>query len=127
MSEISTQVFQLTIGCQVTYVNHDSLETSLAGSVLLVEYDHKYKRLSRGVFNTLCLVGDGPGYPNQGCVYVLARCNPGGCVHESLLEETWSGRLLIQEYKKRPFIFLEYLWHDIRKKLGGLLGCMNSW
>src|ERR1700721_1967180 len=94
--------------------------------MLLVEYDGWYKRLwtwlwkyrlSRDIFNTIHLGGDWPERPGVGHGYVLAGYSPEITICESVLRKTWSGRLLIQAYEKRPLMLFEYLWQDIQKTL----------
>ena len=124
MSEKSPNIFTVSADYRVTDVILDMLETSLAGVMLLAEYDGQYSRLwtwlwkyglSKDVFNTLHLRGDVPGFPRLGRGYILTGCTPEIAIHESVLGAKWSGRLLIQRYNKRYAILFEYLWHDIQK------------
>lgn len=135
MSRTSLDIFKVSADGRVTEVILDKLETSLAGVVLLAEYDGQYKRLwtwlwryglSRDVFNTLHLGGDGPDCTRLGCAYALHGCNPAIAIHENALEDKWSGRLLIQNYKKRPLMLFNYLWQDFRKRIMDLLSCRSS-
>lgn len=125
----------MSVDCLTTEVVLAKLEASLAGAVLLVEYDGRYKRLwtwlwkyglSRDVFNILHLGGDWPDISGLGRGYILAGCSPEIAIHESVLGEKWSGRLLIQAYEKRPLLLFEYLWHDIQKMFMDLLSCGGS-
>jgi hypothetical protein len=124
LSEVGPKYFSITADGQATRVTLERLEASLAGSLLLIEYDgRRYRRLwtwlwkyglSRDKYNTVHLNGDGPAYPRSGRVYVLAGCSRAISIHESVLEERWSGRLLIQEYGKRRYMLFKYLWRDLQ-------------
>ena len=135
LTETSPKVFRVLGDCRAANIILDKLETSLAGTMLLAEYDGRYSRLlawfwkyglSRDVFNTIHLGGDWPERPGVGRGYILAGCSPGLPISESVLKEKWSGRLLIQAYEKRPFMLFECLWHDIRRSLRDSLSCGGS-
>jgi len=110
----------------VTAVILDELETSLAGTLLLVEYDGNWKRLctwlwniglSRNKFNSIHIGGYGPGFVGLGTGYVLAGCSPEIHIDERILARKWSGRLLIQGYSKESSMFLRYAWQDTKEML----------
>ncbi|KAH6699901.1 hypothetical protein BKA61DRAFT_621255 [Leptodontidium sp. MPI-SDFR-AT-0119] len=122
LSEVLPKVFQVSGDHQATEFHLDKLETSLSGVLLLVEHDGRYSRLwtwlwnyglSRDVFNSIHLAGDGPAISRLGRDYVLSGCTRDISVYEEVLERKWAGRLLIQQYYER-FLLFRYLWQDIQ-------------
>jgi len=104
------------------------LETSLPGTMLLVEYDGKFLRLftwfrryglSRDTFNAIYLGADFPDHSRLGRGYLLTGCWPEVRLHETVLERKWSGRLFYQEYAKESLTYtlLRYLTLDIQNRL----------
>ncbi|KAH6667176.1 hypothetical protein B0J14DRAFT_183988 [Halenospora varia] len=130
LSETAPRIFKVSGDRLATEVVLDKLEVSLAGTMLLVEYDGQYKRLwtwlwkyslNRDVCNTLRLTGDWPEPLGLGRGYVLTGGSSEILVNDRVLEGKWSGRLLIQEYKNRTIVLLEYFWQDIKKTILGIL------
>ena len=108
----------------------EKLESSLAGTMLLVEYDGKFRRLlawlwkyglSRDVITSPThLSGDSPDHSRLGRVYTLAGSSPQMVLHEKGLERKWSGRLYLQEYDKEPLVpaLFRCIGQDVRNTLG---------
>lgn len=111
---------------KATLITRARLETSLAGTVLLVEHDGHYGRLwtwlwkygmSRDTFNTICIEGKWPGMFRGGSGYVLIGGQENLPIHETILEKKWSGRLLIQGFEHQPLLLFKYFWQDVRETL----------
>ena len=132
MTEISPKVFRVSADYQATKVTLDQLETSLAGVMLLVEHDGRYRRLwtwlrkyglRKNLYRTIYLSGNWPPSFRFGHGYILAGCSPEIHIDKSVLEDRWSGRLVIQGYEKQYLLLWKYLWYDIQKSARGMLKC----
>lgn len=113
-----------------TLVNEAWLADTLAGTVLLVEFDGCYGRIftwllqyrwKRRVssFRGFKIRGSGPALFQSGDLFTIAASSnsPPIKIRESVLEERWSGRLYIAEWRKEPLLLVGYLWKDVRESL----------
>ena len=112
-------------------VSRDYLETTLAGTVFLVEYDGRYQRiltwlwqygLSRDTFNTFRIELEVPDIFRSGSSFWIIGGTTPVKIGQKVLERKWSGRLYILGYRKQPLMLLRYLWEDIRSRFADLLG-----
>ena len=117
-AKVAPNVLLVSGDSLATRVDEGRLEASLAGTVLLVEYDGNYRRilswlwqygLRRDKCNNIHLNAKGPHPWKFGMAYTLAGGYSEIPIHEATLERTWSGRLLIQGYKGQPLLLLKYL------------------
>jgi hypothetical protein len=105
---------------RIVYFKLDLLVSSLAGKLLLQEYDRRYKTMhlvaeviyshfreeSTPEFSVEDPIGSW-----EGEVWVNG-CNPPVRVMETTLTRTWAGRVLKHGDKLSPWDMLRYLWQD---------------
>lgn len=126
VSESSPHVFRLSGDCMATEVTQEKLEPSLAGTMLLIEYDGKYGRLltwlwkywlSRDSWNMVQVGASAPDLIRSGISIWIVGGTPDLKIHKTVLESKWSGRLYLHEYGKDRSMMFRYLWQDIKSSL----------
>jgi hypothetical protein len=102
----------------------EQLEASLAGTMLFVECDYAYRRiltwlwqygLSTKRYNQVRIADHSQNPMTGETIYWIYGTNDKLLTRETVLEDKWSGRLLIQAYKGKPLRMLKYVWQDIKK------------
>ncbi|APA11286.1 hypothetical protein sscle_07g060560 [Sclerotinia sclerotiorum 1980 UF-70] len=135
--ETSPGYFRISGGCQVTVVVLESLETTLAGTILLIEYDSHYRRiftwlwhcwLRKSMSSIFQIEAEAPDLFQfrSGKVFLMSGGSPAMRVHESVLERKWSGRLYIGRWRQYRWVLIKYLWEDIRKGFDSLINCWTG-
>ncbi|KAJ8063240.1 hypothetical protein OCU04_008473 [Sclerotinia nivalis] len=133
LSETSPVIFRVTGDLQGTRANLECIQSTLAGAMLLFEYDgckgvfltwlwnYVSRKHTPYTFRAEYFVPDliRSGYK----VWMVGGSHP-LVIRTSVLEMKWSGTLYIATCRRRHFALFEYLWKDIRD---GLAGLINRW
>ena len=134
MSEASPGLFKVSGAGQLTEVTLKRLEITLAGTLLLTEYDHCYRRIftwlwqfwlrnwTSEVFQAKEEIRD-LVHPGTGNHFWMSGGSPEVRIHESILERKWSGRLFIARQRNSCCALIGYLWTDIREGFAGVFNC----
>jgi hypothetical protein len=132
LSEISPKLFGVSGDCQATEVSLDYLETSLAGTVFLIEHDGRYGRfltwlwrygLSGDSFNTFRVEVETPNiFHSESSFWFVGGTLPIK-ISQRVLERKWSGRFYIIGHRKQRLLFFSYLWQDIQTGFTDSLSC----
>lgn len=135
--ETSPGFFRISGDYQATVVALENLETNLAGTVLLAEYDGRYRRIltwlwqyrlrkcSSSIFQIEAEAPDLFQF-RSGEMFLMSGGSPAVPIHESVLGRKWSGRLYIAKWKQCRWVLIEYLWEDIQRGLAGLISCWTG-
>ncbi|CAD6440082.1 4970045a-2c86-44cb-b61f-bcbfd822b040 [Sclerotinia trifoliorum] len=130
LSEISPGIFRVTGDLQGTQVTLECIQGTLAGAMLLFEYNGRKdvfitwlrNYLSRKntphTFRAVYIVPDliQSGYK----VWMVGGSHP-LAIRTSILEMKWSGRLYIARCQRSHSVLFKYLWKDIRSGLAGFI------
>lgn len=133
MSETSPGIFRISGDLQATQVTLECIQGTLAGAMLLFEYDGRtgvfltwlWNYVSRKhtirTFQVEYYVPDliRSGYE----VWMVGGSHP-LVIQTSVLERKWSGRLYIIRHRRCYFSLFKYLRKDIRN---GVASLINSW
>ncbi|KAF7870326.1 hypothetical protein EAF04_004072 [Stromatinia cepivora] len=123
LSEISPGIYRVSGGKQATEVAVESLETTLAGTLLLAEYDGRRRRILTWLWqyglrshtsNTFRAEVNVPDLIQPGREFWMVGGSAFIKIHESVLEKKWSGRLYIAGCRRRHLILFKHLWNDLR-------------
>ncbi|KAJ8067035.1 hypothetical protein OCU04_004415 [Sclerotinia nivalis] len=115
--KIDSDIFQVASEGQGARVSLGRLQSSLAGAVLLYEYDGRirpfYKLFKSYVLREDLLHAFKIEWISGGNVYMVGSLYS-STIRTSIVGSKWSGRLYIAEYRRNYFILFRYVWKDIR-------------
>jgi hypothetical protein len=140
VAERSPNVFEVLSDNGPVELPLEQLEASLAGRLLLVRYRKFYvRRIFVWLWRSfrrhkdapprLRVVGDGPdlrGLEFQSLFSIAGGCHI-FCMSQKVLEATWTGRLLLLEYRDNVVVqCIRYIWYDLNGVFIGLGSSMLS-